>query len=270
MNFASTSDTNIILEVNNLTIDYQVPLYKTHGFRDSFIGALTSPLDYFGNNRELIHVLSDINLKLNRGERLGILGNNGTGKTSLCRFICGLYGDKQNIKVNGNVRGVFDTQVAVFPELSGRENLEVLIHFFFPELSKERRSAIFNEALHFVELGKYLDAPLKTYSKGMITRLFLSAATSLPADLLVLDEVYSGADYFFNEKMSSRLNYLLKESGAVILVSHSQELIQEVCTRTIVFNNHRIEFDGPPSDGINFYRKHCNKTLIHGNQIFPQ
>jgi ABC-type polysaccharide/polyol phosphate transport system ATPase subunit len=265
MSYISKSNSENVLDIKNFTISYAIPYYKSQSFRDSFVEIIKSPMDFLLSGNDRIIVLDNINFKINKGERVGIIGNNGSGKTSLCRYICGLYGDSKKIKINGLVKGVFDTEVVVLPELSGRENLEVLAHFFFPELDSKERIEVINDAAEFSELGNFLDVPFKLYSKGMKARLFLSLISSRPTELLILDEVFNGADHFFSEKMSTRIKKVIEESGAVIFISHSQDLILEVCNRVVVFDNKKIVYDGSPQDGINFYHSHCQGTGILGS-----
>ncbi len=99
----------------------------------------------------------------------------------------------------------------------------------------------------------------------MKARLFLSLISSRPVDLLVLDEVFNGADHFFNEKITERIKNTIRKSGAVLFVSHSMDLISDVCNRVIVFKNKKIVFDGPILEGIAFYQEHCNETHIQGS-----
>ncbi len=259
MPYSSVSD-DIVLIVKNFSIAYQTPFYRSENFRDLFVNFMRSPFKFLANKSQKVLILDNISMRVKKGDRVGILGNNGSGKTSLCRFICGLYGPVRNIKVNGLVRGIFDTEVVVLPELSGRENLEILAHFFFPELNKAERAEIMADAEVFSELGKYMDVPFKLYSKGMRARLFLSLISSRPSDLLILDEVFNGADHFFSEKITHRVKDLILKSGAVIFVSHSHELISEVCNRVVVFDNKKIVFDGNPAEGIEFYRAQCERT----------
>jgi ABC-type polysaccharide/polyol phosphate transport system ATPase subunit len=265
MNSISESDKEVILKIKNFNISYKVPYYKSQSFRDIFVAALTSPIEFFLRGSDHVLLLDNINLEIRKGDRVGILGNNGSGKTSLCRYICGIHGDnKKAITMKGNVKGIFDAEVAILPELSGLENLELLSHFFYPELRKIERERIIQETVEFCDLGKYIDVPFKLYSKGMKARLFLSLISSRPVDLLVLDEVFSGADHFFNEKITARIKEMIAKSGAVIFVSHSSDLIEEVCNRALVFNNKKIVFDGTPKDAVAYYREHCEYTKIQG------
>ena len=263
----SISDFNdeIIVKIKNFSISYNVPYYKAHSFRDSFVTAVSSPIDFIFKTDDRVLLLDNISLEIKKGERVGILGNNGSGKTSFCRFLSGIHSaENRSMQINGVVKGIFDTEVAILPELSGKENLELLAHFFYPELNKIERKNIIEDTEKFCDLGKYIDVPFKYYSKGMKARLFLSLISSHPVDLLILDEVFNGADYFFNEKITARIKDTILKSGAVVFVSHSNELLLEVCNRVIVFKNKRIVFDGEPKEGVQFYKENCDQTQIQG------
>jgi ABC-type polysaccharide/polyol phosphate transport system ATPase subunit len=265
MQSISESNTDVILDVKNFSLSYSVPYYKAHSFRDSFVAAMTSPIDFFFKVDDRVLLLDNVSLTVKKGERVGILGNNGSGKTSFCRYISGIHKSSgRSILVNGVVKGIFDTEVAILPELSGQENLELLTHLFYPELSKKKRQEIIQDTTDFCELGKYMDVPFKLYSKGMKARIFLSLISSQAVDLLILDEVFNGADYFFNEKITERIKNTILKSGAVIFVSHSNELIEDVCNRVVVFKNKKIVFDGSPKEGIAYYKEHCDQTGIQG------
>ena len=260
-----SKSSDVILDVKNFSISYSVPFYKNNSFRDVFVSAVSSPIDFFFQTNDRVLLLDNINLKVMKGDRIGILGNNGSGKTSFCRYVSGIHKtSEKNIKVNGVVKGIFDTEVAILPELSGKENLELLTHFFYPEVSKAERKTIVEETATFCDLGKYIDVPFKLYSKGMKARIFLSLISSKAVDLLILDEVFNGADHFFNGKITQRIKETIHKSGAVIFVSHSNELIVEVCNRVLVFNNKKIVFDGDPIEGVAFYKEHCDRTEIQG------
>lgn len=260
-----TSNTNVeenILEIDGFSVIYEVPYYRGQSLRDLFVGLFSSPVKYFLNKDNRIVVINNLSLTLRKGERLGILGNNGCGKSSLCRYISGLHGHVPQIKVNGRVKAIFETEAAVLPELSGRENLEVLIHMFYPECSKAERMEIQKDVESFCDLGNFLDVPFKLYSKGMRARLFLSLISARPTDLLILDEVFNGADHFFSEKITRRVKDLIEQSGAVIFVSHSFDTVKEVCNRVIVLKDRTIVFDGDPEQGIQYYKEHCEQTMI--------
>lgn len=251
----STYDSNNVLEVNELNIHFELDYHYIASVREKFIQALQKPLDFFSNTKDKLHVLKDVSFNLKHGDRLGIIGVNGSGKTSMCRCIAGMYTpSKGSIHINGEVRAIFDTSVGILPELTGRENAYLLSQFLYPNISKKRRDEIIKDALDFTELDHFLDTPYRTYSKGMQTRLSLSLISSMPTDLLILDEVFDGADEFFQEKISKRVLNMINQSGSVIFVSHSPDQILQACNRAIYLNQGRIEFEGKPEEVIKYYK----------------
>lgn len=255
---SSTSISKNILEIADLDITYKTSLFHGRGLRDAFIEAISSPLKFLMRRPNNLELLKNINLSIKNGDRVGLLGINGCGKTSLCRAIAGMHGKQNCIKVNGSIRAIFDTSVIIQPELSGQENATILVNLMYPELDKKQREEIVNESIDFSELGEFKYSAFKYYSKGMKARLFLSIISARPCDLLILDEVYNGADTFFNEKITKRIKSIIESSNAVLFVSHSNETIKEVCNRVCVIKNKKIAFDGNTEEGINYYLKNCS------------
>ncbi len=253
MTSTSTSkNPKMILEVEKINLVYRIPLQRRTNFRDVFTSLVQDPMDTLFPNADYLHVAKDLSFTISEGERIGLLGVNGVGKTSLCRCIAGLFLPKSGkIKRYGPVRGVFNTALGIQPELTGRENAELLAHFIYP--GTKDIDKIIDEAIEFSELGQFAEAPVKLYSNGMQTRLCLSVISARPTGLLILDEVFDGADMFFREKVSHRVLRLMKSSGGVLFVSHGMEQIKRVCTRVLVLHRGQIIFDGEPQEGIHFF-----------------
>lgn len=249
----STSISKKILEVKDLTISFNFSRYQSKSLKDLSLDFIKSPVRFFFNRPKRIEILKKISFDLRNGERLGFLGINGVGKTTLCRTISGMYGDKDGIIVNGTTRAIFDTESVIQPELSGKENAWIITNIIYSHLSKVERAEIVEESLEFSELHQYINSPFKIYSKGMKVRLFLSIVSAKPCDLLILDEVFNGGDEFFNEKVSSRIKKVIEGSGAVLFISHDKETVRSICNRVIVLGEHRILFDGDVNEGIDFY-----------------
>ena len=248
----STLTSEKILEVKNLNLVYLVPVKRRNNFRDVFTAFTQNPLDVLIPQTDRLHIAQNLSFKIEKGERVGLLGINGVGKTSLCRCIAGLFTPTSGtIKRHVPVRGIFNTGMGIQPELTGRENAELLAHFIFPECDDVKD--LVNEAVEFSELGHFADIPYKLYSNGMQTRLSLSLVSARPAGLLILDEVFDGADMFFREKVTTRVTRLMEKSGAVLFVSHIPDQVKRVCTRTIVLHRGQIVFDGDPVEGLKFY-----------------
>jgi ABC-type polysaccharide/polyol phosphate transport system ATPase subunit len=238
-----------ILSVSNLTISYEVKFYKARTVRDIFIDIVTSPFDYFLNSSDRVVVLKDISFDVKKGEVVGVIGPNGQGKTSLCRYLSGII-PTSSVVVNGNSRAIFESNAAVYPDLT---NAEILVELMYADKTVKEKKEVIEEALTFSELGEFAEMPIKNYSRGMKARLYLSLLTASNSDLLIMDEVLGGADQFFTEKMNKRVKELMKKCGAAIIVSHNLDEIQTQCNRIIILGDKRIMFDGSVKSGIEFY-----------------
>lgn len=244
MTSTTTSD-QPILEVSNLYLSFDLELQKGHTIRDVFVNIFNHPFQSLLGRSEIHPVLEDINLTLKKGDKVALIGENGSGKTSLCRCIAGMILPQQGkIERRGNIQAIFSTASAIHFSLTGRENAYLLGELIFPTATSEELKEVIEEALVFSELGKFLEAPFFTYSRGMQARLFLSVVTAMPTELLILDEVYDGADEFFQVKMQDRMNKVIEKSGAVLFISHNAELVGQVCNRAYVLHETKCIYDG--------------------------
>ena len=245
----------ILLDVQGVELGFPISRIRNNSLRDAVISVLKKPLTIF-KEPEVFHALKNINFQAKVGERIGILGVNGAGKSTLCKCISGFYTPPVGTIVrNGKVRALFEPSLALFPELSGRENLNLLGAIFFDPKEVDVKKII-EESIEFSELGGFIDAPVKTYSKGMLLRLTLSLLSATPTDILILDEVFDGADEFFREKLAARIKNLIDKSGVVIFVSHQDHHLLEVCNRVLLINSGAIVFDGSPEGALLHYREH--------------
>lgn len=243
---------NILVQVKNLSIFYEPTVHKKQTLRDVFVSLLSSPFRNISSKRDKYFVMNNISLNILKGEVVGLIGINGVGKTTLCRYFSGIINSDQ-IKIHGEVRAIFDNNICFYPNLSGRENAIILAELMYPGLSVLQKKEIISEALHFSELNEFVDAPINTYSRGMRARLYLSLVTAREADVLVLDEIFGGTDHFFSSKLEERIKKIVSKSGAVIIVSHDAEDISKYCNRGIVLANKKIVFDGNPVEALSYY-----------------
>lgn len=239
------------IEIENLDLVFQTNYFYPTSWRDRFIEIFRPAYKKSVDEK----ILSKVSLNIKSGDRLGILGLNGAGKTSLCRCISGIYQPSGGqIEVVGQVQAIFDTSVALFPELTGRENIEILVSLLYPSLKAQD---LVEDICSFSGLRKYLDMPFKFYSNGMKTRLTLSAISCRPSDILILDEVFEGADQSFKAKIGRRISKMIEESGIVIFVSHTPSQVLEVCNRAIVLFDSEVVLDGSPQDAVSEYLSIC-------------
>ncbi len=250
-------DKKILIDLNNVTLAFPKANLEVTSIRDIFAKKIKK--NSLAEDYKV--VLRDINFKLRSGDRLGIISENGGGKSSLCRCISGSYPlSAGSIVRHGDIRALFESSLVIYPELSGRENMSLLAEIFY-DRKKHNIPQILEESLKFSELEESIDLPVKIYSKGMLLRLTLSILSAVPTDILILDEVFDGADEFFRIKLSQRIRKLISESGTVIFISHQEEQVLDICTRVIVLKRGKIIFDGDPQEAFKVYRESRNSLL---------
>ena len=202
---------------------------------------------------EKFWALKDISFRVDKDEIVGIVGRNGTGKSTCGRLIAGIYQPtKGSIEINGTVT-LLSFGAGFNPEFTGRQNILVngVYQGFTIKAVKERM----NDIIAFSELGDFIDRPLKTYSYGMKSRLGFSVAAFLEPDILVLDEVMATGDYFFKKKAMEKINDIIGKCNAVIVISHQDQILKELCNRVLWFKNGGIVLDGEPRDVLQAYKK---------------
>ena len=250
----SNHEESPILEMSKLNLAYNLDFYHQKSIRDLFIKTLKSPLKFLAPPA-ILHSLKDINIKIYKGDCVGVVGKNGSGKTSLCRVIAGMLSPQSGrMTIKGTVRSIFNSSVGIIPELTGRENALLLASLIYPHVDNDTLFKIIEDSINFSDLRSFIDTPFMHYSKGMQARLCLSVISALPSDLLILDEVYDGADTSFKEKISQRVNKMINDSGAVIFVSHDLEQIRALCNKIIILNEGQVLFYGSNlSKGFHIY-----------------
>ncbi len=248
----STTPSNPLIKVDKVKVSFDLNHFRHFGIRDLFVTVVTHPWDYFLKPRELFMAVDDVSFELTEGMRLGIVGRNGSGKTTLCRCLSGMIvPQKGTITTSAEIQAIFDTGTGVMPDLTGRENAYLLARLFFTEL-KDLKPVV-EEALAFSELGHFLDIPFRQYSKGMQSRLMLSLISAKTTDVLILDEVFDGADIFFQEKLAKRMTEFIDRARATIFVSHSKDQIRQVCNTLMVMDKGKILYLGEVNKGLELY-----------------
>lgn len=199
-----------------------------------------------------VHALKGINLEINSGERVALIGHNGAGKSTLLKTLAGLYPiSSGTFSVEGSIRSLLELSVGFEIEATGRENILYRGLLLGQKPSHMRKIA--NEIIEFADIGEFIDYPIKVYSAGMLVRLAFAISTAIPGDLLLLDEVIAAGDAAFIVKARERIHNLLNKAEIVIFASHDFTSIRDICERGIVLNHGIIEFDGPVDGAIQHY-----------------
>ena len=180
----------------------------------------------------VVQALSDINLELRAGDRLGILGHNGAGKSTLLRLLAGVYDPTSGIyERSGTIASLIDPSMGIERDATGVEN--IMLRGLTMGMNRKEIEAITPQVCEFSGLGDYVNMPVRTYSTGMMMRLAFAICTSVQADVLLMDEWLAVGDADFGLKAEARMREMVARSGILVLASHSPSLLAKECTRVI-------------------------------------
>jgi ABC-type polysaccharide/polyol phosphate transport system ATPase subunit len=195
--------------------------------------------------------LRDVSFSLRRGEALGVIGLNGAGKTTLLRILAGqVLPDRGEVRLAGKVAAMIDLTAGFQMGATGRRN--IYLRGAMLGRSRVEIDASRDEIISFSELGDAIDAPVATYSSGMLMRLAFSIMVASKPDVMFIDEILSVGDFLFRQKCLSRIREL-RDQAAVVLVSHSMASIKLFCDRALLLQKGRVAFEGAPVDAIEMY-----------------
>lgn len=209
-----------------------------------------------GRNRHReFWALRDVNLTVQRGERIGIIGCNGAGKSTLLKLITGnIPPTEGTVTVRGEVHALMQTGAGFHPEFTGREN--IVASLVQQGMSRREIDAAIDEIVEFTELEEFLDNPFKTYSAGMQARLTFATATTIHPEVLIIDEILGAGDGYFIAKSTERITRLVQEYGAtVLLVSHSLATITRFCQRAFWIDRGKVRESGPALEVVKSYEQ---------------
>lgn len=200
-----------------------------------------------------VRALDGISGVLRDGDRIGLVGHNGAGKSTLLRVLAGIYEPcKGDITIRGHVAPLFDIALGMEPEATGYEN--VVLRGLFLGLTKQEITARTADIVSFTGLGEFMGLPVRTYSAGMRLRLAFAISTAIEPEILLLDEGISAGDEAFIEKANERLLSFAARASIIVLASHSEPLISNLCNRAVLLEHGRLKHIGPPSEVFAAYR----------------
>lgn len=243
--------TNITLSLKDVGITFKGQRNSHEGLK----GWLASKFTKQGATPSTYQVdaLKDINLEINHGERVGLIGLNGAGKSTLLKVMAGIYPPTSGtLTSKGHVCPMFEFATGFEMNQSGWDNIRIrgLLLGMTPGEIEERLP----EIAEFTELGEFLDYPVRTYSAGMFIRLAFAVSTSINPEILLIDEVMGAGDIKFAEKAKNRMLEFMKQGKILVFSSHSFELLNSFCERTIWLEKGRIVADGKTAQVIDQYK----------------
>jgi lipopolysaccharide transport system ATP-binding protein len=198
-------------------------------------------------DQEFVKALIDVSIEIKQGDRVGLVGRNGAGKSSFLRVAAGVYLPQSGVvDVRGQVQALFDIGIGFESHATGRENIfyRGLVMGQRPE---EIRARV-DEIIAFADIGEFIDMPLRSYSAGMGVRLAFAISTFLEGDVLLIDEVFGAGDLAFYTKAKNRMLQLVNQAKIVCFASHDLATIRDICNRAIWVHGGHIVADGKPED----------------------
>lgn len=233
-----------LLSISNLSKCYAT----YHSNLERFAGWFGAPV----KAREEFWPVKDISFALRRGEALAIVGQNGAGKSTLLKLITGtVRPTKGTVNVLGKISAILELGLGFNPEFTGRQNIYHAGGLM--GLSERRLTELMPEIQEFTEIGEFFDQPFRIYSSGMQARLAFALATAERPDVLIVDEVLSVGDSYFQHKSFDQIRRFKNEGTSIILVTHSMGDVRSLCDRVILIDKGSVLKDGPPDEVVDYY-----------------
>ena len=226
---------NIAIKVDQICLDFPMLGKSSNHFINLFTGNFKKifSLDKFP-------AIKNLSFEVKTGEVLGVIGPNGAGKSTLLRLLAGIYvPTKGNISIKGNVTILAGVGAGFQANLTGRENIYLSGSIY--GIKKDKLKKLEDKIISFSEIREFIDQPLRTYSSGMKARLAFSIASTLEPEILLIDEVIAVGDSSFKKKSMERIKQMVASEATVVIISHSQSLLEMICDRIICLDKGAID-----------------------------
>ena len=237
--------------VDNVTMTFNIAKEQFNSLKEYFIALTRHELKF-----KPFHALKDVSFSIAPGESVGLVGTNGSGKSTMLKIIAGVLSQSEgNVTVVGNIAPLIELGAGFDRELTAHEN--IYLNGALLGYRKEFIDENFDRIVKFAELENFMDMPLKNYSSGMVARIAFAIATITEPDILIVDEALSVGDQFFREKCEKRINELVSSKNVTVLfVSHSVDQVKRVCERCIWIEKGELRMDGPSDEVADAYANH--------------
>jgi lipopolysaccharide transport system ATP-binding protein len=239
---------DIAVRIEHTSVRYSAPEEPYGSFKEYLIRLIQRKI-----HMKDFWALRDINLEIQRGETFGIIGRNGAGKSTLLKVVSRVLAPIQGrVVISGQVAPLLDLGAGFHPELTGREN--VFLNGALLGHSRREINEHLEEILAFAQIDGFIDAPLRTYSSGMVARLGFAVATSWEPEILILDEILAVGDEAFREKCYQRMACFHSMGATILLVTHDMNTIQKQCDRVAWLDQGQLKALGESENVIQAYR----------------
>lgn len=246
----SSGAPELAVVLSGVSVCYRIPTERINTLKEQVIRRVTGR----SVKSNEFWALRNITLKVHQGEAIGLIGNNGAGKSTLLKVIARVQRPTSGkVRVRGSISPLIELGAGFHPELTGREN--IFINGAMLGFSKRQMRQKFDSIVAFSELEAFIDAPLRTYSSGMIARLGFAVASDVEPDILIIDEALSVGDEAFQKKCLARMNAFRQEGTTIFFVTHALDIVHTLCPRAIWLDGGRIRYAGPTDEVVDAYRQ---------------
>lgn len=246
---ADDSSKKTMIKVDHVSMVFNMASEQLNSIKEYAIAALKRELRF-----KEFRALDDVSFEVKQGDVFGILGTNGSGKSTILKIIAGvLEPSKGSCTVNGNIAPLIELGAGFDMELTAREN--IYLNGALLGYSKQFIEENFDDIVEFAEVEKFLDMPMKNYSSGMVARIAFAIATVIVPEILIVDEVLSVGDFMFQKKCEDRITKLIKEHGVtVLIVSHNNDQIERLCNKAVWIEKGHLRMAGTAKEVCQTYR----------------
>jgi ABC-type polysaccharide/polyol phosphate transport system ATPase subunit len=236
------------LLLRNVDLEFQVGAER----QDSIKSVVQRTLRRRRVEARTVKALRNVTLTIGAGERVGLIGHNGAGKSSLLKVMAGIYPPQRGlVSRDGHVCPLFEFVTGFEMEATGWENIRT--RALLLGMSPDEIDTKIDDIAKFSNLGEFLDIPVRHYSTGMFVRLAFATSTAVDPQILLLDEVMAAGDAAFIESARNRMSELMERASIVVFASHSLDVLPSFCDRTILLRRGEIISDGPTSEVVRLY-----------------
>jgi ABC-type polysaccharide/polyol phosphate transport system ATPase subunit len=233
------------LRLRNVSVEFPIYSAGSRSLKKQLFHRTTrGNLGRDAHDRITVMALSQIDLDIEHGSRIAVIGANGAGKSTLLKVLAGIYEPTRGrVLASGRLSALLTASVGLNPDATGREN--IVMRGMFMDIDPRQMRARIDEIADFTELGPYIDMPVRTYSSGMLIRLCFAAATAFPPEILLMDEWFAAGDSGFLAKARQRMGDFVSGTSITVLASHSLPLLEAWCDRAILLERGHIAAIGP-------------------------
>lgn len=235
-----------------ITVQHLTKMYKLY---DNPMDRVKEALSARGRKRYKEHyALRDINFTVRQGETVGIIGTNGSGKSTILKIITGVLSPTEgSVRVDGRISALLELGAGFNPDYSGIEN--IYLNGTMLGFSRDEMTEKLDEIIEFADIGEFINQPVKTYSSGMFVRLAFAVAINIDPEVLIVDEALSVGDVFFQAKCFRKFEEFKANNKTILFVSHDLGSINKYCDRAILLNRGHVVEEGTPKEIIDIYKK---------------